>query len=426
MNPRVIAVFTILTLLGVLLVYYQKPFLLSFIDYIKESGWRGQVIYILLWQIVGLPFTFGYIPLSVSAGYLYSFFKGTVLVCIGSTTSLSTSFLLCRYLLAPFLSSHLTSVYPQLLNNINTGGWPVIFFIRLLPIPYGIVNGVMAMSNVSFIEYCVASTLGLLPWQLMWTWMGTRFGELGEICEGGGSGEKVIVILQGVVGVALAVLWFKGGGWWKKCKGVDTTTPVEPDIEMGLIETLGEEDPDIVSNEIKEEVQEKEQEIESQTNSPEEIRPDRKEIEKSTRGVMSSSVGAAGPASSLNNDETNNDNNSNNLSNSGKKKGHSRAKTVTITSSSRPDDAQKLLPRQMTFDDLDNKNPLSSSSDAHSNGSDGNHLSAGQSFLKTYIEQPLKKASSSNDLSTLMRMSPNLLAASHTPSPNTVFREKKA
>jgi uncharacterized membrane protein YdjX (TVP38/TMEM64 family) len=95
---------------GVVGLYFQRDVLVQFLQWISSIGLWGNVLFILVFLIVGFPFALGYVPMAVGAGYLYGMVHGTITVSIGALSGASLAFWLCRYapppthLLVPLLS----------------------------------------------------------------------------------------------------------------------------------------------------------------------------------------------------------------------------------------------------------------------------------------------------------------------------------
>lgn len=62
---------------GLFLFTSQWHKLGHFLEWISSIGLWGNVLFILIFLVVGFPFMLGYIPLAVGAGYLYGMVEGT-------------------------------------------------------------------------------------------------------------------------------------------------------------------------------------------------------------------------------------------------------------------------------------------------------------------------------------------------------------
>ncbi len=77
---------------------------MQFLQWISSIGIWGNVLFVLVFLIVGFPFALGYVPLAVAAGYLYGMIHGTATVSVGALAGASMAFWLCRLLRFPLLT----------------------------------------------------------------------------------------------------------------------------------------------------------------------------------------------------------------------------------------------------------------------------------------------------------------------------------
>lgn len=133
------------------------------------------VIFLLLFTITSFPLTWGYIVVNFAAGYRFGIFIGyavtIVCVCIGSFVA----FYVCRVMCGPWLTPKLQADYLQSIMTVVEGkdGFRVIALTRFTPIPFGLQNGLFAMSRVSSSTFAAASCVGLLPTQALNVYVGS-------------------------------------------------------------------------------------------------------------------------------------------------------------------------------------------------------------------------------------------------------------
>jgi len=138
--------------------------------------------------------------------------RGTVLVSIGATSGASVSFGVCRYFFYHWMKDKL-SKYPKwdiFMREVESNAWKLTLLIRLLPFPFGLVNGLFALSTISFHIYLVGSFLGLLPFQVMWTYFGTTLRSITEAVEGDVEftiWQQLLLGVQVVAGIVM-ILYF--------------------------------------------------------------------------------------------------------------------------------------------------------------------------------------------------------------------------
>ena len=116
--------------------------------------------------LFGLP---GSTVLNVSAGMLFDFPKGLLLVVSASTLASSLAFLSFRYLFRGFFEARLRRRFPAMIEGLEREGLYFIFALRLLPvIPYSAANFLLAISPLRFWPCLVVSLLALLPRYLLY------------------------------------------------------------------------------------------------------------------------------------------------------------------------------------------------------------------------------------------------------------------
>lgn len=170
--------------IGVVLVIFGRGHLFQLLDWLEQLPWiRRLFVFITLFTLVSFPFGFGYLILNMMAGYLYGFFYGQIVVMVSVAMGFSIAFVLCRYWLQGYARSISTSNALRALMRVVDGpsGLKVILLTRLTPIPFGLQNALFAMTRVSYLTCFVASLIGLLPTQLLNTYMGSTVRNMQEV-----------------------------------------------------------------------------------------------------------------------------------------------------------------------------------------------------------------------------------------------------
>ena len=130
----------------------------------------------LVLGLFGLP---GSTVMNLSAGLLFGFREGLLLVAVGSTLASAVAFVSFRYLLWDLVEERMRRRFPHLLEGLEREGSYFILTLRLLPvIPFSVTNVILAISPVRFVPFLVYSLLGLLPRYLLYVYAGTHLGEV--------------------------------------------------------------------------------------------------------------------------------------------------------------------------------------------------------------------------------------------------------
>jgi uncharacterized membrane protein YdjX (TVP38/TMEM64 family) len=133
----------------------------------------------LILGIFGLP---GSTVLNLTAGVLFDFWKGLLLVMLGSTLASALAFFCFRYLFRSYVDAMVRSRFPKLEEDLEREGAYFVFAMRLFPvIPYSLTNLVLAVSPVRFLPYLLVSLLALLPRYILYVYAGDHLGDVQDV-----------------------------------------------------------------------------------------------------------------------------------------------------------------------------------------------------------------------------------------------------
>jgi uncharacterized membrane protein YdjX (TVP38/TMEM64 family) len=209
---------TVILAVLTVLFYISKQgitlYMSAMLNWVQSIGPWGNFMFVLMFLLISFPIVLaGYIPLTLGAGAIYGVILGTITVSIASTFGACVAFYICRVSARGWLEPKLK----------NTNEFRFFFFLfqskkykmvsvlaRLAPIPFGLQNSFFAMTDISFKEYFLSTWIGLLPFQVVWTHLGTTLRNLQKI----GTGEfeldfwqRLSLLIQLVVAILL-VLYF--------------------------------------------------------------------------------------------------------------------------------------------------------------------------------------------------------------------------
>ncbi|KAG7325784.1 hypothetical protein KOW79_010709 [Hemibagrus wyckioides] len=148
------------------------------------DGLMGAMLFIVCLITVSFPCGWGYMVLNVAAGYLYGFVPGVGLVMVGVLIGTSVAHVACRRLLSSWVLSRVgnNEQLSAVIRVVEGGsGLKVVALARLTPIPFGLQNAVFSITDVSLPDYLVASSVGLLPTQLLNSYLGTTLRTIEDV-----------------------------------------------------------------------------------------------------------------------------------------------------------------------------------------------------------------------------------------------------
>ncbi|KAL6049123.1 hypothetical protein QOT17_020674 [Balamuthia mandrillaris] len=205
-----------LAALLLLSLYYRSEVevVRPFLRWLSEIGLWGNLLFVVAFVVIGFPFTMGYIPLAIGAGFLYGMLGGTLTISVGATLGCAVCFLLCRTVTRSWMERKLSGnpKFHTFMREVERNAWKLTFLTRLLPLPFGLVNALFALSSISFPVYLVGSFIGLLPFQLLWTHFGTTLKDLSQVDNVPfGPGQQLLMLLQLLLMVGLTLYMVRLG-----------------------------------------------------------------------------------------------------------------------------------------------------------------------------------------------------------------------
>jgi len=139
----------LLLIIAILLIYFFRRYLKDCLEWLEHTdSWVSGLLFILMFTLVSFPMTWGYIFLNVAAGYLYGFLMGLVTVNVSVLVGVSVALVVCRKGIRGFVTSKLQSEHLKAIIRVveSRRGFKVLVLTRLTPIPFGLQNGLFAVS----------------------------------------------------------------------------------------------------------------------------------------------------------------------------------------------------------------------------------------------------------------------------------------
>lgn len=166
----------------------------------------GAMLFIVALITVSFPCGWGYIVLNVAAGYLYGFVLGMGLVMVGVLIGTFVAHLVCKRLLTDWVRNKVgnSEQLSAVIRVVEGGsGLKVVALARLTPIPFGLQNAVFSITDVSLPNYLVASSVGLLPTQLLNSYLGTTLRTMEDVIAEQSISGYFVFSLQIIISIGL-------------------------------------------------------------------------------------------------------------------------------------------------------------------------------------------------------------------------------
>lgn len=137
----------------------------EFQSWVRGVGFAGYVAYVLLYVLFCI-FLLPASLLTIGAGALFGFAKGSAVVIIGGTLGATASFLLARTVLRKRVEAMTAgnAKFSALDRAIAREGGRIVFLVRLSPVfPFSWINFAFGLTGVSTLAYVVATFFGIIP-----------------------------------------------------------------------------------------------------------------------------------------------------------------------------------------------------------------------------------------------------------------------
>jgi uncharacterized membrane protein YdjX (TVP38/TMEM64 family) len=158
----------ILLLAAIVVLFRVLPvaqWLTHFKDYVRNLGPIGPVVYALVYAACVTLFIPASI-LTVGAGAIFGFVKGTIVVVVGATLGATLAFLLARTVLRKKVEAMTQDnvKFRALDRAITREGTKIVLLIRLAPIfPFTYINYAFGLTGIRLLPYVIATFIGILP-----------------------------------------------------------------------------------------------------------------------------------------------------------------------------------------------------------------------------------------------------------------------
>eukprot|EP00300_Choanocystis_sp_HF-7_P034912 c48000_g1_i1.p1 GENE.c48000_g1_i1~~c48000_g1_i1.p1 ORF type:complete len:276 (+),score=51.61 c48000_g1_i1:130-957(+) len=232
----------VVTLVGGILAL-TRGYLTPYFEWIDTIGIWGNILLVLSFIPASLPFLMGYTPLTLASGFIYGLWVGSLTSEIGAVVGGCVAFVLTRRYARDRILRMLEAKpqFNAFMRAVDRHGFVIVALLRCAPIPFGVQNGAFAVSSISFRKYTIATIVGLIPEQIMFTYFGTTLKSLADVMKGEQSMDRVQgYILYSQCAIAAAVFIFLA---FLGRRAMQMTEPsLDLQLEAVLLETAADDE----------------------------------------------------------------------------------------------------------------------------------------------------------------------------------------
>jgi uncharacterized membrane protein YdjX (TVP38/TMEM64 family) len=148
--------------------------------------------------------------LSVPGGLLFGWLGGGALSWLASTLGATIAFLVARTAIDPAKISRKESRYARFKAGFERNAFSYIIILRLMPLPFFVVNMAAGAFHVKTRTFALASAIGLIPASFLFAALGESAGDIlkagGVLDMGFFKDPKIIAVFVGFASLALLPL----------------------------------------------------------------------------------------------------------------------------------------------------------------------------------------------------------------------------
>lgn len=184
----IVAAVVALVLFAAALFLPVGRWLLSVVDYVRDAGAIGFVLYMVIYVAATVLFIPGSI-LTMAAGFLYGVSGGMALVVPAAIVGATLAFLLGRSVARDAVAERVaTTRWFRAVDDVTgSDGFKIVLLLRLSPVvPFSLINYALGVTKVRTRDYVVASAIGILPGTLLYVYLGSVVTTAAQLLKGGG------------------------------------------------------------------------------------------------------------------------------------------------------------------------------------------------------------------------------------------------
>ncbi|MFV2002809.1 MAG: TVP38/TMEM64 family protein [Paracoccaceae bacterium] len=143
----------------------------------RDANYVGTVLVFIGIYITIVAFSLpGATIATLTGGFLFATFPGTVFNIIGASTGATLIFLAAKWGLGDRLAARMQAsggAVKRLKEGIDENQWSVLFLMRLVPaVPFFVANLVPAMVGVPLSRFVITTVFGIIPGGIVYTSVG--------------------------------------------------------------------------------------------------------------------------------------------------------------------------------------------------------------------------------------------------------------
>jgi len=180
---------------------------IEFLLWMDTLGDWAPVVFILVYAACTvLCFPVGLF--TIASGLIFGMWKGTITSWAGSILGSSIAFILGQKIFQSCVEE-MAERYPPFMaldKAIAQNAWKIVFLLRLSPlVPFNIFNYLLSLTSVKFLDYTMATAVGLVIPTVLWVYVGTAAKNFNDLIANPSSRGTVVFFFGGILTICSIV-----------------------------------------------------------------------------------------------------------------------------------------------------------------------------------------------------------------------------
>lgn len=139
-------------------------------EYVNSLGAFGPIAYMIMFSVIPS----GAI-IAIGGGMAFGMYLGVLYTTLGALLGAATAFYIAKFLGRGVVEKFLRGKVQNLENGIEKNGFFIILILRLIPlIPFNAISYGAGLTKVKFLDYFLATMIGILPGVIVFTNLGDK------------------------------------------------------------------------------------------------------------------------------------------------------------------------------------------------------------------------------------------------------------
>ena len=186
MNKSLLLISVIILALGAWFFLLQEHTGVA-LDWVRDKGPMGAVVAGLVYALATVLMIPGSAA-TLAIGAIYGPWIGLLIVSPASVLGATMAFVLGRGVFRPNIEKRMqgSNKFKALQAAISDNGLKILTLVRLSPIfPFTVINYAFGLTRISLRKYVVGSFVGMLPGTLLYVYLGSAVGDVGQLMSDG-------------------------------------------------------------------------------------------------------------------------------------------------------------------------------------------------------------------------------------------------